>query len=237
MKYRMYILLVVLLVVGSPTHVALADGSYNTWADEVLGLRFQYPTAWGFLRGRLDTGDTGYKYYLYARPEKYNDDRGDLIGGGISRDFTEGRGGFYADFTGFRGRPISAVCRGFGARVCVPISYRVAFMVALPKAADLCSGGQVQTPESYMYVGVDLPRNVTVKGFVFGRPLLSPAKNTELMALLGKGSSKCSAENQRAFDAHFTNIYNDILHGTLNGEAGQTYREMRYLAHSVRFWR
>jgi hypothetical protein len=237
--FRLIFVMAILVVVTAGTHsrVALADGPYKTWADELLGLRFSYPAAWGFLSGDLDIGDTGYKYYLNARPEQYSNATGQLVGGGISRDFSEGRDGFYTDFGGFRGRPISAVCRDFGARICIPVSYRVALMVALPKAADVCIGGPGTITEPMMFVGVNLLRNVTVKGFVFLRRLLTPTRSAALTGLLGTGSSNCSVENQRAFDARVAEIYNGILRGTLDAETGQTYREMRYLARSIRFWR
>lgn len=226
-----------LLAFGLQARPALADGPYKTWADEVLGARFQYPASWGFLRGRLSTGDTGYQYLLFARPEQYSNEQGDLIAGGISRDFTEGRGGMFTDFRGFQGRPISAVCRDYSARICTRVSSRVVFMVALPSAANICGEGMVWITEPMMFVGVNLPSNVTVKGFVFVKPLLSTTQSAELTALLGTGSSLCTGDSGRAFDARVAEIYNGILRGTLDAETGQTYREMRYLARSIRFWR
>jgi hypothetical protein len=81
----------------------IALGDYVQCEDSTLGLEFEYPIQWGDIEATLKQGDTGLEYfYRFTTPPQ---ESGYLLrAGGISRDFTWGRGGTYTDFSGFGGQ-------------------------------------------------------------------------------------------------------------------------------------
>ena len=66
--------------------------------DEILGIEFAYPLPWGSIEAELRPG--GYSGTIYTY---HFNPTGDLYpyAGGLSADFSEGRGGWYTDFRGY----------------------------------------------------------------------------------------------------------------------------------------
>ena len=209
----------------------ISIGDYAQCADSTLGLEFEYPTQWGNIEATLRRGQTGLEYlYRFANPAP--EFTGYIGAGGISRDFTQGRGGTYTDFAGFGGQ---SGCDYYDwGKVCEEISQAVVLVLFFPIANHICDPGPTVMYSPLALIAVDLPENPTVQGFVFTAPFLSAEQESALHALLGIGDSlKCDQESKQQFDARVAELVDGARNGTLDSETLENLAQIEHLARSI----
>lgn len=177
-----------------PTRVVLPTspkcehfGQHLRCSDEMLGLRFTYPSSWGHLQGYLSEGACGGYAYRF----EFDNLRDAPRAGGASIDYCEPMGG---DITLFRGFTVSDKlgertvdgCTLFTAAAsCQRIGDHVLIVTLLPDVNALCdpAPGVIYAP--IMIVAVDLPDDARIHGLAFVMEFLSTKARDSLFAPLG----------------------------------------------------
>lgn len=174
------------------------QGRYARCTDDVLGIAFEYPAAWGEIEALLATAYGGYAYYYsYGAPQT---DTYPLTAGGRSKGFSPPRGQSPTDFDGLADAPSPHLCPSSGAPrvLCGQVKPGVLWTVDFPDGLSFCAGLSqdrlaAATFQPVVRILVDLPENPTISGFVFQAPFLSKhlsqELDAELLPILGLGSA------------------------------------------------
>jgi hypothetical protein len=205
--------------------------------DALLGMTFTYPAAWGHLAAQYFTGETGSGYdYVFSAATAQ------VVAGGRSRDFREGRGMILTDFrgwdTGPGERPEDFLA--YGAIISNVLQADLVLVTLFPAAKYVCDPepGVIFSPVGILEI--NLPANDTLNGFLFATPILSIQVESELAGILGVGDqskdTKCLDSGLREqFDAKVKAIVDAINSGTIDSGTRENINQLLRLAQSIRF--
>ena len=232
---------------GNPDCSSL--GAFTKCMDRILGIEFEYPTAWGEIEAVLRTGGySGYTYDYYYGGKTIAETE-PLVAGGRSKDFSEGRGGVSTDFAGygesglqFKKEPCDSKWQDMFP-LCQEVAPNVAWMIRFPNANYICNSAPEFYATPVFRIEVNLPDNPTINGFVFEAPFLSEQLSNDvergLYPLLGVDSNrmphKCSEADQRAFDTQLLFLMEKIKTQKVDSETQRKLDELLHLAESIRF--
>lgn len=197
--------------------------NYITFREDILGIEFLYPEAWGEIKGTIygserkeenPHGGYGYNFTFNGKVDK-------LRAGGRSYNFSAGRGGYIADFKGFGDMTPEEICSKFRATKCEIIEDSIISMVVIPKYDNICPPNPGQYPFSKV-VAINLPDNSKINGIVFEYNFLSTKLRQELYNdILGDKYEKCEDTNfdtKKTFDAKADEIMEQITSKTTDNE-------------------
>lgn len=166
-----------------------------------------------------------------------NDTVTGLMAGGISEDFSEGRGGWYTDFRGFSTSGVGQVCDDYMATYCQQVKPNVLLMLTAPPVRFVCEPGPgTMSTAPKVAVAIDLPKSRPVHGIIFLSDFLSEEQLAQLYEIVGFNGiigADCSAENQAAYTELMQQHIDEILNGTSDAESQHNYRAMLALAGSI----
>jgi hypothetical protein len=203
--------------------------------DSILGVEFEYPAIWGDIERTLKRGDTGLAYsYRISKPAP--EQKHFIEAGGISRDFTEGRGGKLTDFSGF-GDKTGCEYYYWGS-ICEEISKNVIIVLIFPNADTICDPGPTVLYSPIALIAIDLPENPIINGFIFVSPFLSEKQDQELHSLLGitpEGDiTKCHQESKQQFNSKVSELVEAIKDDTVDVVTKSNLDQMYRLAKSIK---
>ncbi len=208
------------------------DGDVTRCHDALLDLTFDYPDFMGsIVATELRPGGYAGTFYEYDIT-----DREHGVGvGGRSRDFSEGRGGFPTDQTGFGGRTTRQICADGSAQICQVVRPGVAFTVWLPEAEWLCGGGIASSFTPRMLIRLNLPDHPLVHGFGFAAHLLPHDMDAAARAAWEGDAieERCTVAGHAAFDAARAELQLALENGTADPVIQARYDGLKDLAHSI----
>jgi hypothetical protein len=225
-------------------------GTFTKCVDDVLSIEFEHPVSWGQIDTGLGKGFTSGYFYGYSFSEYSHTETDFILAGGRSKDFSEPRGFTPLDFKGYGNKPEKE--EGCDSRwqdiytICEEISPNVTWMIQLPNANHFCNSpnGPTWYTTALFRIEINLPNNPTINGFVFessfsSKDFLNQLEN-DLYPILGIGSNgssmyptKCSDENQKAFDQQLNLIVDKINNKTVDKETQNNIDELIHLAMSI----
>lgn len=214
-----------------------SDGKTSTCYDQLLRMRFEYPSYWGEIEAKIDHGwDSGYKYfYSFSNTEWVKQSM--LTAGGRSHDFAEGREAFLTDFIGIPGE-LDCSSEHFEPGLCQQIAPQIILIYEFPQARWVCdpSPGTFYQPRAVLKI--NLPDNPVINGFVFATNFLSQSVQTELdrilnLTLVPGPPLRCDEAHQAAYDAKVQEIIEAIRAGDLDMESEKNLRFFVRLARSI----
>jgi len=224
-------------------------GVFTKCVDNVLSIEFEHPAIWGQLETTLREGFTSGYIYGYYFSEYSITETNYILAGGISRDFAEPRGGTPLEFAGYGDR--SKKEEGCDVKwqdiyaVCQKVSPDVTWMIQLPNANYFCNSpnGPIYYSRALFRIEINLPNNSTINGFVFESSFssdeLSNQLENDLYPILGIGTAmfptKCSDEDQKAFDKKLDAIIEKINERTIDEKTQNNIDELIHLAMSIHF--
>jgi hypothetical protein len=224
-------------------------GDFTKCMDEVLGMEFEYPTAWGEIEAVLRPGGySGYAYDYYYGGKTIAETE-PLVAGGRSKDFSEGRGGVSTDFAGYGKSGLQYKKESCDPKwqdlfpICQQVAPHVAWLIRLPNANYICNSAPGFYTTPVFRIEVNFPNSEKINGFVFEAPFLSEQLSNEvessLYPLLGLDSNmmvyKCSQADQSAFDAQLMLLVEKIKPKQVDTETQRRLDELLHLAASIRF--
>jgi len=243
-----------LLPKGQPRPIARGTlncstvGIFTKCVDDVLLIEFEHPTIWGQIDTTLREGTTSGYIYGYSLSEYLANETNYIVAGGISRDFTEPRGGTPL-FAGYGDR--SKKEEGCDAKwqdiypICQKVSRDVTWMIQLPNANYFCNSpnGPIYYSRALFRIEINLPNNPTINGFAiessFSSNELFNQLENDLYPILGIGTAmfptKCSDEDQKAFDKKLDAIIEKINERTIDEKTQNNIDELIHLATSIKF--
>lgn len=219
------------------------DGATYFCRDQVLGLSFRYPAAWGRI-GRTNlraSAQSGRAYDLvFDRPPVPPFP----AAGGRSRDFSEGRGGMLTDFGGYdKNAPGSLIGLGKDGKcdpafaLCERVQSNVILALLYVPGPIRCEGGPILVSDPVAQVTIDLPNNPNVNGFVFAAPFLSESSLARLNATIGVtaqgDSTRCGPADIAAYDATLKDLLMGVQTGRADVETAANVAALRALAQSI----
>jgi hypothetical protein len=230
-------------VLSSEELLCEQGSEFSTCFDEYLNVRFEPATEWGVVTATLRRGDTGL-LYRYDFGQTYDDGgKSHPQAGGISADFSEGRGGTLTDFQGFID-PERDPCDYFlRESLCREIQPGVYSYLYFPNWRDTCDQGPIGLSLPLAIIAIDLPGRLQIKGLAFVYLFGSQTLNEEYAALeswlLGelseKGFDRCVEgdelieEYSRLADELRSNVINDEI----DLETKDNLWKFRHLANSI----
>lgn len=229
------------------TNPTLED-KYIKFKDDVLGIEFYYPKEWGSIYGQLSGSErkVGDNYGGYAYNFTFNGQVGGstlgygrITAGGRSKDYSAGRGGYIADYSGFNGQPSSKVCAGFNATTCTEINKKVVSMVVAPKYDDICPPNPGQYPFSKV-VAIDMPDNQKISGLVFEYAFFSNELDKEVYSILGMDFEKCYSPDpttQKVFDNKVKDVLEKMSTKSLDQQTLKNLEGFDYFVSSIKFYK
>jgi len=212
------------------------SGDYAWCEDRTLGLEFEYPYEWGEIEAILRRGDTGQEYLYHYSLIGATDIYGHRAGG-LSRDFSEGRGGSYTSFKGFG---VRNGCQYYeSAFLCEEISQEVVLVFYYPTADSICRPFDNPVFSPIALIAIDLPENPFVNGFVFAVPFLSEEFEAEIQrqanTILGDGISNCDPTTEAEFDVWINELIASIQDGTADEVTISNLEKIYHLFYSIKF--
>ena len=227
----------------------ILDNKYIKFRDDVLGIEFYYPKEWGTISGQLSGSEkkTGDEYGGYAYNFTFNGHQvggsalgyGRITAGGRSKDYSAGRGGYIADFSGFNGQSSDKICAEFNATTCTEINKRIISMIVAPKYDDICPPSPGQYPFSKV-VAIDLPDNSKINGLVFEYAFLSNELNKEVYGILGTDFEKCYNPDpaiQKIFDDKVKEVLEKIVAKSLDQQTLNNIEGFDHFVNSIKFYK
>ena len=201
--------------------------------DAVMGAEFAYPTAWGAIESTLRPGGyegTLYHYLFNPEPDFHP------MAGGLSQDFSEGRGGAYTDFRGFEEGNPQQLCANQEAIYCDLIADNVLIFITDAPIRFLCEPGPAMMAEPLMAVAINLGKTRPIQGFIFLSDLLSREQVQQLHNIAGFDGSiavNCDAATQNRYNDMMQQIMGEIQAGTSDIQSQQNFQAMLDLANSI----
>ena len=224
-------------------------GVFSNCVDNVLSIEFEHPSMWGKIDTTLREGFTSGYIYRYSFSEYSATETKYILTGGISKDFGEPRGGTPLEFAGYGDR--SKKEEGCDSKwqdtypICQKVSHDVTWMIQLPNANYFCNSpnGPIYYSRALFRIEINLPNNPTINGFVFESSFssdeLSNQLENDLYPILGIGTAmfptKCSDEDQKAFDKKLDAIIEKINERTIDDETQNNIDELIHLTTSIKF--
>ena len=216
----------------------IPGSTYTHCHDKVLAISYDYPSAWGEIGARyFNGGYAGHGYqYDFGQPDAM------VWAGGRSRDFSEGRGGFYTDFRGYEPGPLAAqaFCQTYRALVCREVAPGVVLLMSIPLSAFVCStdDGFVDAPIGI--VAINLPQHATITGFAFAQRFVAAPVWAQLSGLLDidgpdRGARCRAAAAQQQYDAQVQSLLAALQSGTADSVTQRNYNQLLRLAQSIHF--
>lgn len=209
------------------TPICITGTKFTKCTDEILGLEYEYPNAWGSVTGRFRQGQgEGYAYDYRFNEGVYS--------GGRSRGFWEGRGSVFMDFPGgsvcgWPNHPPTIICEGLQSNVTLALSF--------PSALEVCDRESWFPMEPFAIVGVDLPNGKIITGFMFGTRFLGDDWNEKLRSNFKWENSStpvCDPSGNLAYDTMLDELVQNIRDGTITGPTAGNLDMWRHLGASIR---
>jgi photosystem II stability/assembly factor-like uncharacterized protein len=202
--------------------------------DKVLGIDFAYPSAWGEITTYLNQGRCGgflYSYYFNPLNPQYH-------AGGVSKDYCNPMGGDL--FTFFHGFEQGQGCKAFpDPQDCRNINDRVAIASLYPPYQAICAPGPGYIMSPVMVIGISIPGNHPVSGFVFAADFLSDNGKDELYSAFGGSSidtGKClDPTTETKYTQSVKDVAAKVKQGTIDAETSQNVTAIRQFAGSIIF--
>ncbi len=216
-------------------------GDFLKCEDTILRISFEYPATWGEAEGVLLAGDTGFSY-RYVFSELASQLTMTVATGGLSHDFTMGRGGMWTDFAGYGGASSRNPCQsGSGTPpICDVIKPQVAMFMLFPQAKYICDPGPGSFDVPLAFIDIDLPDNPTINGFRFVSPVLSEQetemfrnRTQEILGTLKAGESKCDSASQTVFDDSVKALIERMKSGLIDADTQANIDQLRHIAQSI----
>jgi hypothetical protein len=209
------------------------DGLYQRCSDEVLGIKYRYPSHWGYFDAELINGTCGGYVYSYGFSGS-----SEVSASGTSVDYCKGIGGDL--FTLFKGFKPGHGCEEFlEAQDCQQINDNVVIATYLPNFQSICNygPGTIFTPQ--MFVGINIPGNRIVSGMVFSVSFLSIKGTDKLLEPFGgivTDPTKCSdPKTEKAITQLIKDIYLKVKQGTFDEETSYKVKGIMDFANSITF--
>ena len=209
------------------------ESLYLQCYDDVLGIRFKYPSHWGVLNTELINGTCGgyfYSFRFYGSSE--------VSAGGSSVDYCKQMGGDL--FTMFRGFKPGHGCDQFPqSQDCRQVNDNVVIATLFPDYQSICEPGPSSIPVPQMVVGINIPGNHIVSGVVFSVDFLSVKGTDKLLEPFGgtvTDISKCSDPNTEIqFNQLVEDISLKVRQGTFDEETSYMVKGIMDFANSITF--
>lgn len=195
--------------------------------DALLDLHFTYPEFMGFIsETTLRRGGIAGYTYVYLLENGY--------AGGLSNDFSEGRGGMITDHWGFGGRTAGEFCASKERGICREVKPGVVYWIEVSPAEWLCDTDSM-TPFAVtplVILELDLPTHSLLAGFGFTAPLIPP-DTTPAWEVRRGNSELCDLVHQAIFDAQIAQLLRDVMAGSAEPEIQARYDGLLRLAESL----
>jgi hypothetical protein len=209
------------------------DGLYLKCSDEVLGIKYRYPSHWGYFDADLINGTCGgyvYSYGFYGSSE--------VSAGGTSVDYCKGIGGDL--FTLFKGFKPGHGCEEFPeAQDCRQINDNVVIATYFPNFQSICNYGPGTIFTPHMFVGINIPGNRIVSGMVFSVNFLSIKSMDKLLEPFGgivTYTKKCvDPKTEKEYTQLLDEISIKVKQGTFDEETGYKIKGIMDFANSISF--
>ncbi len=216
-------------VPAAPLLICVPNTEFIDCYDELLDMTFSYPSFMGSISYTQlrQGGISGYSYkYFFANAELLAD------AGGLSKNFSEARGGWFTDDYGFGGITAQEVCAARSVGICREVGSSVVVSVLFPEAQYFCRDAMIVLYTPLVTVSTDLPQHPLIHGFGFVASIGSPEREAELEQYRHTGQL-CSPEAQETFDAEMEQLRLDLEAGTADSEIQGRFDAMMHLAESV----
>lgn len=210
------------------------DGDVQSCYDELLDMHFSYPAWMGQIQYTvLRQGSySGYFYeYIFENYNLHMDNAS--YAGGRSRDFSEGRGPYYTDQSGFNGQSAESLCEAWAAVICQELSPGAIAIGILPQAEWLCGDHMMFRPIPRGILILDLPEHPLINGFAVSFSLLSPEAAAAFYEEWYSDGMRCQEETKSKLALAMDQLRQDLLAGTADPEIQLRYDTLIELAHSI----
>lgn len=220
-------------VPAAPLVVCVPQAEFVDCYDELLDMNFSYPSFMGsiYYTELSQGGYSGYSYDYF-----FEDSRIGAAAGGRSRDFSQGRGGWFTDQYGFGGRTAQEICATQLGRICREVGRGIILSVLFPTAQWICGEAMIFVSIPSVLIIMDLPQHPLIHGFGFMSSIVSPETDAEFAELRDElyTEQSCSPEGQAAFDAQMEQLRLGLEMGTADVDIQRRFDAMVHLAESIR---
>ena len=202
--------------------------------DEYLGIEFDHPASWGESIGTL--GRSRYVGFSY----EYRFENPGVIAGGRSHHFTEPRDGFFTDFGGTDGRPLTERCLAPDVMLCETIQPGVELTIRRSSGEALCRPGPGMIGRPTVFITVDLPDHTRINGLLFATGFLSTALTEELAPLepqpypAQSAPINCDEDSLLRYEERMQRLAQQIRDNSLDAETQANLQTLRNMAASFR---
>jgi hypothetical protein len=212
----------------------IPEGLNLQCSDDVLGIRFKYPSHWGgFLSSELISGTCGgyFYHYLFSGSDE-------VSAGGSSADYCKPIGGNL--ITMFRGFKPGQGCNLFPeAQDCRQINDNVFIATLFPDFKSLCDPGPSSISTPLMVVGINIPGNHIVSGVLFSVKFLSVKGTDKLLEPFGAitiYNDKCNdPKTEIQYNQLVEEISQKVRQGTFDEETSYRVKGIIDFANSITF--
>lgn len=190
----------------------------TNFSSKYLNLSFKYPSMWGQIEEKIMPGQTGKTYNLSFDGNVGGSALGfgNIMAGGRSKDYTEGRGGYVVDAAnGFS--TSQEFCSSYYGKQginCDQVNPNTISQLVAPKYLDYCPSDIFQPPNNYSFskrVWVNLSGQA-VDGFMMQYSNFWSKDFVEMSS----PDLDCSKTNQQKFDSMVAKIVDKINNGEVD---------------------
>jgi hypothetical protein len=206
------------------------DGLYQKCSDDVLGIKYRYPSHWGYFSAELINGTCGGYIYSYRT--------GVITAMGRSLDYCKPIGG--DQYTMFAGFQSGHGCDQFQeAKDCRQINDNVIIATLYPDFRSICDYGPGSIFTPVMVVGINIPGKRIVSAMAFWVNFLSIKGTDKLLEPFGgiiTDTKKCDDPNtERVYSKLLDEISLKVKQGTFDEETSYKVKGILDFANSITF--